>query len=43
MGIARSFQNFRLIDQLSGPENVKIGLHAQHPGTLLAELALVWR
>lgn len=43
LGIARSFQNFGLVGQLSVLENVKVGLHARHPGTLLDEIALVWR
>ena len=43
LGITRSFQNFGLVAQLSVLENVKIGLHARHPGTLLDEIAFVWR
>lgn len=39
LGISRTFQNFGLIAQLNVLENVMLGWHARHPGTLLDELA----
>lgn len=38
LGISRTFQNFGLIAQLNVLENVMLGWHARHPGTLLDEL-----
>ena len=43
IGISRSFQNLGLISQLSVLDNVKVGFHARHPGTLLDELLLIPR
>lgn len=42
-GVSRSFQNLGLIGQLSVIDNVKVGLHACHPGTLKDELMFVVR
>ena len=36
MGIARTFQNIRLFNNLSVEDNVKIGLHNQEPYSMLA-------
>ncbi|HEX2891473.1 ABC transporter ATP-binding protein [Vineibacter terrae] len=43
MGIARTFQNFGLIGELSVLENVMAGMHARHPGGLLEEMLLLGR
>lgn len=43
MGIARTFQNFGLIGELSVLENVMAGMHARHEGGLLHELLLIPR
>jgi branched-chain amino acid transport system ATP-binding protein len=43
LGIARTFQNFGLIDHLTVLENVMAGRHARHPGGLLDELLIPWR
>ncbi len=42
-GIARTFQNFGLIGELSVLENVMAGMHARHPGGLLEEMLLLGR
>lgn len=42
-GIARTFQNFGLVPELSVLDNVMAGMHAVHPGTLLDELVRVRR
>jgi branched-chain amino acid transport system ATP-binding protein len=42
-GIARTFQNFGLIGELSVLDNVVAGRHARHPGTLFDELVCIWR
>ena len=46
MGIARTFQNIRLFDNLSVEDNVKIGLHNQEPYSALTgvlRLPKYWR
>ena len=46
MGIARTFQNIRLFDNLSVEDNVKIGLHNQEPYSALSgvlRLPKYWR
>jgi branched-chain amino acid transport system ATP-binding protein len=43
MGIARTFQNFGLIGELSVLDNVMAGMHARHPGGLLDEMLLIGR
>ena len=46
MGIARTFQNIRLFDNLSVEDNVKIGLHNQEPysvATGILRLPKYWR
>jgi branched-chain amino acid transport system ATP-binding protein len=43
LGIARTFQNFGLIGELSVLENVMAGMHVRHPGTLADELILFHR
>ena len=43
LGITRSFQNLGLIAQLSVLDNVKVGLHTRHRGTLIDELLLITR
>jgi branched-chain amino acid transport system ATP-binding protein len=43
LGIARTFQNFGLIGELSVLDNVMAGMHARHPGRLIDELVLIPR
>jgi len=43
LGVARTFQNLGLIEEASVLDNVLVGLHTVHEGTLLDDLVRFWR